>query len=64
MWSSGKGEGSELGVVGEAGEMILGSFMSGKVGLLSGREPRQGSYFWRKLEHLSPALHLDKNSPC
>jgi len=64
LWSSGKGEGSELGVVGEAGEMILGSFMSGKVGLLSGREPRQGSYFWRKLEHLSPALHLDKNSPC
>lgn len=45
LWSSGKGEGSELGVVGEAGEMIPGSFMSGKVGLLSGREPRQGSYF-------------------
>lgn len=45
LWISGKGEGSELGVVGEAGEMIPGSFMSGKVGLLSGREPRQGSYF-------------------
>lgn len=45
LCSSGKGEGRELGVVEEAGEMILGSFMSGKVGLLSGREPRQGSYF-------------------
>lgn len=45
LCSSGKGEGSELGVVEEAGEMIPGSFMSGKVGLLSGREPRQGSYF-------------------
>lgn len=45
LCSSGKGEGSELGVVGKAGEMIPGSFMSGKVGLLSGREPRQGSYF-------------------
>lgn len=43
--------------------MIPGSFMSGKVGLLSGREPRQGSYFYRKLEHLSPALHLDKIHP-
>lgn len=45
LWRSGKGEGSELGVVGEAGEMIPVSFMSSKVGLLSGREPRQGSYF-------------------
>lgn len=45
LCSSGKGEGSELGVVGKGGEMIPGSFMSGKVGLLSGRGPRQGSYF-------------------
>lgn len=45
LCSLGKGEGRELGVVGEAGEMIPASFMSGKVGLLSGREPRQGSYF-------------------
>ena len=53
-----------VGVAGEAGEMIPRSFMLGKVGLLSVGEPRQENYFCRKLEHLSPALHLDKNSPC
>lgn len=40
--------------------MIPGSFMWGKVGLLSVGAPRQESYYYRKLEQPSPALHLDK----
>lgn len=43
-----------------AKEMIPGSFMWGKVGLLSVGAPRQESYYYRKLEQPSPALHLDK----
>lgn len=58
-----EGKEREIYWKGRGKEMIPGSFMWGKVGLLSVGEPRQESYFYRKLEQPSPALHLDKIHP-
>lgn len=55
-----EGKEREIYWKGRGKEMISGSFMWGKVGLLSVGAPRQESYYYRKLEQPSPALHLDK----
>lgn len=55
-----EGKEREIHWKGRGKEMIPGSFMWGKVGLLSVGAPRQESYYYRKLEQPSPALHLDK----
>lgn len=58
-----EGKEREIYWKGRGKEMIPGSFMWGKVGLLSVGAPRQESYYYRKLEQPSPALHLDKIPP-
>lgn len=58
-----EGKEKEIYWKGRGKEMISGSFMWGKVGLLSVGAPRQESYYYRKLEQPSPALHLDKIHP-